>query len=233
MQTKPSIVFCHGLWADGSCFSKLIGPLQAEGYECIAAQYGLNLTAEDVALVKATIGRVSGPVILVGHSYGGSVITGAGVDDRVAGLVYIAALAPDADETSQTQQSNFPRTDVFSHIEVVDGRIWLRSEGLKYFCVDLSDEEQKLVWATQGVPQPDLFNAKVGGTAWKSKPSWYIVGKNDHTVHPDLERFFAKRMGATTYELDSSHVPMLSQPERVLDVIRAAAKGVQTATKAA
>jgi pimeloyl-ACP methyl ester carboxylesterase len=104
---------------------------------------------------------------------------------------------------------------------------------LKYFCVDLSDEEQKLVWATQGVPQPDLFNAKVGGTAWKSKPSWYIVGKNDHTVHPDLERFFAKRMGATTYELDSSHVPMLSQPERVLDVIRAAAKGVQTATKAA
>jgi pimeloyl-ACP methyl ester carboxylesterase len=78
-----------------------------------------------------------------------------------------------------------------------------------------------------------LFNAKVGGTAWKSKPSWYIVGKNDHTVHPDLERFFAKRMGATTYELDSSHVPMLSQPERVLDVIRAAAKGVQTATKAA
>ena len=232
-QNKPGIVFCHGLWADGSCFTKLIGPLQAEGYECIAAQYGLNSTAEDVALVKATIGRVSGPVILVGHSYGGTVITGAGTDDRVAGLVYIAALAPDADETSQTQQSNFPRTDVFSHIEVVDGRIWLRSEGLKYFCGDLSDEEQKLVWATQGVPQPDLFNAKVGGTAWKSKPSWYIVGKKDHTVHPDLQRFFAKRMGATTYELDSSHVPMLSQPERVLDVIRAAAKGVQTATKAA
>jgi pimeloyl-ACP methyl ester carboxylesterase len=86
-QTKPGIVFCHGLWADGSCFSKLIGPLQAEGYECIAAQYGLNSTAEDVALTKATIGRVSSPVILVGHSYGGTVITGAGTDDRVAGLV--------------------------------------------------------------------------------------------------------------------------------------------------
>src|SRR5271169_433029 len=115
--SKPGIVFCHGLWADGSCFSKVIAPLQAEGYECIAAQYGLNTTAEDVALVKATIGRVSGPVILVGHSYGGSVITGAGVDDRVAALVYICALALDADETSQTQQSNFPTTDVFSHIE--------------------------------------------------------------------------------------------------------------------
>ena len=85
MKTKPSIVFAHGLWADGSCFSKLIVPLQSEGYECIAAQYGLNTTAEDVALVKATIGRVSSPVILVGHSYGGSVITGAGIDDRVVG----------------------------------------------------------------------------------------------------------------------------------------------------
>jgi pimeloyl-ACP methyl ester carboxylesterase len=162
MQTKPSIVFCNGLWADGSCFSKLIVPLQAEGYECIAAQYGLNTTAEDVALVKATIGRVSGPVILVGHSYGGSVITGAGTDDRVAGLVYICALAPDADETSQTQQSNFPKTDVFSHIEVVDGRIWLRPEGTKYFCGDLSEQEQKLVWATQGVPNPICSRRKPG-----------------------------------------------------------------------
>jgi pimeloyl-ACP methyl ester carboxylesterase len=231
-ETKPSIVFCHGLWADGSCFSKLIGPLQAEGYECIAAQYGLNSTAEDVAVTKATIGRVSSPVILVGHSYGGTVITGAGVDDRVAGLVYICALAPDADESSQTQQSNFPRTDVFSHIDVLDGRIWLRREGTQYFCGDLSEEEQKMVWATQGVPKPDLFDAKAGGTAWKSKPSWYIVGKKDQTVHPDLERAMAKRMGATTYELDSSHVPMLSQPERALEVIRAAAKAVQE-TKAA
>ena len=226
-QTKSSIVFCHGLWADGSCFSKLIVPLQADGYECITAQYGLNTTAEDVALAKATIGRVSGPVILVGHSYGGSVITGAGTDDRVAGLVYICALAPDADETSQTQQSNFPKTEVFSHIEVVDGRIWLRPEGTKFFCGDLSEQEQKLVWATQGVPKPDLFDAKVGGTAWKSKPSWYIVANNDQTVHPDLQRFVAKRMGASTHAVDSSHVPMLSHPDMVLDVIRAAAKAVQ------
>jgi pimeloyl-ACP methyl ester carboxylesterase len=227
MATKPSIVFVHGLWADGSCFSKLIAPLQAEGYECIASQHSLNTTAEDVAVTKITIGRVSSPVILVGHSYGGSVITGAGTDDRVVGLVYICALAPDADETSQTQQSKFPKTEVFSHIEIVDGRIWLRREGTKYFCGDLSEQEQKLVWATQGVPKPDLFEAKVGGTAWKSKPSWYIVGKKDQTVHPDLERAMAKRMNATTYELESSHVPMLSQPERVLDVIRTAAKSVK------
>ena len=229
--TKPSIVFCDGLWADSSCFSKLIIPLQAEGYECVAAHYGLNSTAEDVALTKATIGRVSSPVILVGHSYGGSVITGAG--NRVVGLVYICALAPDADETSQTQQSNFPRTEVFSHIDVKDGRICLLLDGIDDFAGDLPEHQKKLVLATQGVPKPGLFEAKVGGTAWKSKPSWYIVGKKDRTVHPDLERAMAKRMGATTYELDSSHVAMLSQPERIIDVIRTAANAVKVATAVA
>src|SRR5881409_78685 len=122
-QTKPSIVFCHGIWADGSSFSKVIPALQAEGHEVMAAQYGLDTPEGDVATVKRTLGRVSSPAILVGHSYGGSVITAAGVDDRVAGLVYIAALAPDAGETSQTQQDNFPRTDVFSHIAIADGRV--------------------------------------------------------------------------------------------------------------
>src|SRR6516164_5561315 len=120
--TKPSIVFCHGIWADGSCFSKVMPALQADGHQCIAAQYSLNTTADDIATVKHTLGRVSSPAILVGHSYGGSVITGAGTDDRVAALVYIAAFAPDADETSQTQPSKFPKTDVLSHIEVADGR---------------------------------------------------------------------------------------------------------------
>jgi pimeloyl-ACP methyl ester carboxylesterase len=226
-QTKASIVFCHGLWADGSCFSKVIPTLQAEGHQVVAPQYALNTTADDVAAVRSALSRVSSPAILVGHSYGGSVITGAGIDDRVAGLVYICALAPDAEESSQTQQSNFPKTDVFSYIEVVDGRIWLLPEGIDCFCGDLSDQEKKLVWATQGVP--DLFNAKVGGTAWRSKPSWYIVGKNDRTVHPDMERFVAKRMGATTTEVASSHVPMLSHPDVVIDVIRTAAKAAQEA----
>src|SRR6202171_4211905 len=141
-QTKPSIVFCHGLWADGSCFSKVIPALQAEGHQVIAAQYALNTIADDIATVRSALGRVGSPAILVGHSYGGSVITGAGIDDRVAGLVYICALAPDADETSQTQQSNFPKTDVFSHIEVVGGRIWLRPEGTKYFCGELPEQAQ-------------------------------------------------------------------------------------------
>ena len=164
-----------------------------------------------------------------GSARGSGVSSPCSANIRVVGLVYICALAPDADETSQTQQSNFPKTSVFSHIDVKNGRIWLLPDGIDDFAGDLPEHEKKLVLATQGAPKPDLFEAKVGGTAWKSKPSWYIVGKKDRTVHPDLERFFAKRMGATTYELDSSHVPMLSQPERVVDVIRTAAKAVKLA----
>src|ERR1700741_5309604 len=163
---KPGIVFAHGLWADGSCYSKVIPGLQAEGYQVISTQNSLDSLEGDVAAVKRALGRVNSPAILVGHSYGGTVITGAGTDDRVAGLVYICALAPDDDESSQTQQSNFPTTEVFSQIDVVDGRIWLRREGTKHFCGDLPEEEQQLVWATQGVPKPELFEAKAGGTAW-------------------------------------------------------------------
>src|ERR1700694_5155288 len=120
-ETKPSIVFCHGIWADGSCFSKVILPLQAEGYEVMAVQYGLDSNVEDVAATLRTLSRVHSPAILVGHSYGGSVITAAGTDDRVAGLVYICALGPDETETSQSQVDQFPMTDVFSYAEVTDG----------------------------------------------------------------------------------------------------------------
>jgi pimeloyl-ACP methyl ester carboxylesterase len=205
----------------------LIPVLQAEGHQVMASQHGLDSLKSDVDCVIRCFGRVSGPVVLVGHSYGGTLITHAGTDNRVAALVYIAALAPDADETSQSQQQKFPVTDVFSHIEVADGRIWLKPDGIGYFAGDLPEAEQKLVWATQAGPVPDLFTQKVDGVAWRSKPSWYVVATEDRTVHPDLERFVAKRMGATTVEAASSHVPMLSQPNLVLDVIRKAASAVQ------
>jgi pimeloyl-ACP methyl ester carboxylesterase len=226
-QIKPSIVFAHGLWADGSCFSKLIPTLQAEGHEVVSTQNSLDSLEGDVAAVRRALGRVSAPTILVGHSQGGTIITHAGTDDRVAGLVYIAALAPDEDETASGLQAQFPTTPVFSHIEVAEGRIWLLPDGIGCFAGDLSEEEQQLVWATQGVPAADLFDQKAPGAAWRSKPSWYIVASNDRTVNPELERFVAERMGATTYEADSSHVPMLSKPELVIDVIREAAMSVQ------
>src|ERR1700751_4711517 len=227
-QIKPSIVFCHGIWADGSCFSKVIPPLQAEGYGVVAAQYGLDTHAGDVAAVKRTLGRVSSPAILVGHSYGGAVITSAGTDDRVVGLVYVAAVAPDADETVTGQLGKFPTTDVFKHIEPADGRVWMLPDGVQYFAGDLPEQEQKVVWATHYPPAADLFEQqklKPNDIAWKSKPSWYIVAKADRTVHPDLQRFVAKRMGATTVETNSSHVIMLSQPDLVVDMIRKAARG--------
>jgi len=220
---KKSIVFCHGIWADGSCFNKVIPALQAEGHEVMAAQYGLDTPEGDVAMVKRTLGRVGSPAILVGHSYGGSVITAAGTDDRVVGLVYISALGPDADETSQGQQAKFPTTDVFKYIEVTDGRLWLKPEGVECFAGDLPKEEQKIVYATHYAPAADLFSRNAPGVAWKTKPSWWVVANNDRTVHPDLQRFAAKRMGASIHPIDSSHVPMLSHPKFVIDVIRSAA----------
>jgi pimeloyl-ACP methyl ester carboxylesterase len=226
MSSKPSIVFAHGLWADGSCFSKVMNLLLADGYEVIATQNQLNTVADDAAAVRTALGRVSSPSVLVGHSYGGTVITAAGTDKRVAALVYICALAPEDGETSQADQDKYPKTPVFQHIEVADGRIWVRPSGIPDFAGDLPQEEQKLVWATQMVPLADLFNQPVPGAAWKMKPTYYIVGADDRTVQPDLQRFLAKRMNAKTTELQSSHVPMLSQPQGVYEVIREAAKGI-------
>jgi pimeloyl-ACP methyl ester carboxylesterase len=226
--SKPAIVFCHGIWADGSCFSKVIPPLQADGHEVIAVQYGLDSYEEDLATVKRTLNRVGSPVILVGHSYGGATITGAGVDERVVGLVYIAAVAPDAGETVQDQLDKYP-SDIFSRVEVADGRAWMLPNGTEFFAGDLSEEDQKLVWATHYAPVADLFQQQKLGkndVAWKTKPSWFVLATEDHTVHPDLQRWVSSRMGAIVTEVASSHVPMLSQPDVVIDVIRKAAASV-------
>jgi pimeloyl-ACP methyl ester carboxylesterase len=225
MPPVKSIVFAHGIWADGSCFSKLIPSLRADGYEVITAEYGLDSHSGDVDCLLRTIGRVPSPVLLVGHSYGGATITAAGTDDRVAGLVYIAAVAPDEEETTQSQLNKFPATEVFGCVDVAEGRNCLLPAGTEYFAGDLSEKEQQIVWATAMSPIHDLFDQKCPGVAWRSKPSWYVVASNDQTVHPELQRSVSKRMGATTTEVASSHVAMLSHPEVVLDVIRTAAKG--------
>jgi pimeloyl-ACP methyl ester carboxylesterase len=229
MSSKPAIVFCHGLWADGSCFSKVIPTMLADGHEVIAVQYSLESFEEDVAMVKRTLSRVGSPVILVGHSYGGATITAAGVDERVIGLVYIAAVAPDTGEAVQSQLDKYP-SDIFAHVSIADGYAWMLPSGTQFFAGDLPVEEQKLVWATHVPPhaellqQQDLSSDRVG---WRSKPSWYVLSTEDHTVHPDLQRWVSKRMGATVTEVASSHVPMLSHPDVVIDVIRKAAATVQ------
>jgi pimeloyl-ACP methyl ester carboxylesterase len=226
-QRKPTIVFCHGIFADGSCFNKVIPALQADGHEVIAVQYGLNSFEEDVATVKRTLNRGSNPVILVGHSYGGATITASGTDARVAGLVYIAAVAPDIGETVQEQLDKYP-SDIFTRVQLADGRAWMLPNATEFFAGDLSEEEQKLVWATHYPCAADLFQQqKITSTPWKSKPCWYILATKDHTVHPDLQRWVSKRMGATVVEVESSHVPMLSKPDVVIKVIRNAAKAIQ------
>jgi pimeloyl-ACP methyl ester carboxylesterase len=223
-------VFCHGIWADGSCFNKVIPALQGDGHEIISVQYGLDSFEEDVATVKRTLNRVGNPVLLVGHSYGGATITAAGVDERVVGLVYIAAVAPDAGETVQDQLDKYP-SDIFSRVEVADGRAWMLPNAPEFFAGDLSAADQKLVWATHYPPVFDLFHQqKLGANdiAWRSKPSWYVLSTQDRTVHPDLQRWVSKRMGATVTEVESSHVSMLSHPDVVIEVIRKAAAAVQT-----
>ena len=226
---KPSIVFAHGLWADGSCFSKLIPTLQAEGHEVMASQHGLDALATDVAAVKKCLARVSSPAILVGHSYGGTLITHAGMDTRVAGLVYIAALAPDADETSQSQLAKFPTSQVFGHVEVTDGRLWLKTKRGQALRGRPARGGAEAGVCDAGGAGGGHRNQKAEGTAWKSKPSWYVLATQDQTVQPDLQRFVSQRMRAATTEVTSSHVPMLSKPDVVLDVIRKAASAILTA----
>lgn len=227
--SKAAIVFCHGIWADGSCFNKVIPALQADGHEVIAVQYGLESYEEDLLTVQRTLNRVASPVLLVGHSYGGATITGAGTDERVAGLVYIAAVAPDAGETVQDQLNKYP-SDIFAQVEVADNLAWMLPEGVKFFAGDLPEDEQKLVWATHFPPCADLFNQQqltADRVAWRNKPSWFVLTTDDHTVHPDLQRWVSGRMGATVTEVASSHVPMLSQPTIIIDVIRKAAAAIQ------
>ena len=225
-QRKPAIVFCHGIWADGSCFQKVIPALRADGHEVMAAQYGLDSLKADVDASIRTFSRVHGPIVLVGHSYGGAVITYAGMDPRVEALVFIAALCPDAGETAQEQQSKFAKTDIFNYVEVGDNRVWMKPEGVEAFAGDLSAQEKGVVYATHFAPDLDLFNQKLEGTSWRSKPSWYIVATDDRTVNPELQRTYAKKMGATIMEVKSSHVPMLSRPRETLEVIRQAAATV-------
>lgn len=220
---KPSIVFAHGLWADGSCFSKLIPVLQAEGHEVVSAQNPTDSLEGDVDAVHRALDRVSGPALIVGHSWGGFVITAAGTHDKVAGLVYVAALAPDAGETPQDLFGKYDPPPLFGHLDEQDGRLWINRDGIADFCGDLPAAEQLVVWATQTSANAAVLGATTETPAWRTKPSWYLVAQQDHAIVPDLQRFMSKRIGATTREVDSSHTPMLSHPDAVLDLIRTAA----------
>lgn len=224
MSQIKNIVLVHGFWADASSYGEIIPTLLAEGYEVVAVQNPLTSLADDVAATKRALARIDGQCILVGHSWGGFVITEAGNDDRVSGLVYVAALAPDAGESTVDLLSKYAAAPAAQYFQEQEGFIWLAKEGVqKTFAGDLSTEKSALLYATQTAPSTSVLEAKVDSPAWKNKPSWYVISNNDQTVPPDLQRDAAKRMGATTVVLESSHVSMISHAEGVLNVIRAAA----------
>jgi pimeloyl-ACP methyl ester carboxylesterase len=221
-----NIVLVHGAFADGSSWSKVVTKLQAKGYNVIAVQNPLTSFADDVAAAKRAIAQVDGPILLVGHSYGGMVISEAGKDPKVAGLVYVAALVPEEGQNVIDVNAAMPTTGVEKDFHLSpDGHLTLPQKGIdEHFAQDVSPEERKIIFATQGSWAASATQEKVYNPAWKTKPSWYIVAAKDGMINPDLERFKAKLINATTLELNSSHVPMVSQPGKVADFIIAAAQ---------
>jgi len=230
-QPVKNIVLVHGAFADGSSWSKVIKILQAKGYNATAVQNPLTSFADDVAATRRVLALQNGPVILVGHSWAGVVITEAGVETNVVGLVYVAAFGPDVGETAEALGKSYPPPASFA-TAIVDkqGFMTLSTDAfVQHFAWDLPVADSKVLAATQGPINTSAFSATVSNVAWKTKPSWFIVAEKDQAISPDEERFFARRMNATTTELNTSHVPMLSKPKEVAAAIMdAAAKATTT-----
>src|SRR5215469_8181993 len=235
-QTKSSqgvrnIVMVHGAWADGSSWSKVIPLLQAKGLRVVAVQNPLTSLADDVAATKRAIALQDGPVLLVGHSYGGAVITEAGNDPKVVGLVYVAAFAPSEGESVSSAAKPFPPPPLFSEVRAdASGFLTVTAKGIaEDFAQDLPDNEKQVLTATQGATAADVFEAAITTAAWKTKPSWFVIASNDRAVAPELEKAEAAAMKATSVTVPSSHVPMLSHPKEVADLIEQAAHDVRHA----
>jgi pimeloyl-ACP methyl ester carboxylesterase len=224
---KASIVFVHGLWADGSCWNEVAPALISEGHEVISVQNPLSTLADDVAATQRAVAKLEEPIVLVGHSWGGIVITAAGTNPKVKALVYVTAFAPDENETIGQLTQEFPAA-ILQHLEPVDGYLWLTREGIqKHFAADLTEKQWEHIHYTQGPAAALLFGEKMTSPAWKEKPSWYILAKNDNAISPVLQAIMAKKIGAKTTEIETSHMPMISRPEEVLKVIRDAIASVE------
>lgn len=225
--TKPSIVLVHGAFADATGWGKIILLLEKDGYSVTAVQNPLKSIADDVATTKRAIESQPGDVILVGHSYGGAIITGAGAGNpKVKGLVYVAAFAPDAGEAIGALIAQYPATPLGTGL-VPDSAGFLYIDRAKFkeiFAKDVTDDEAAVMAATQKPVAAASFGETQAVAAWRTLPSWYVVSAQDHAINPDSERFMAKRMNATTSELDASHVSFISRPQEIAAVIKAAAE---------
>ena len=218
---KPSVVIVHGAFADGSDWAKVIPLLQAKGVHVVAVQNPLTSLEDDVAAARRAIDAQPGKVVLVGHSWGGSVITEAGANDKVSSLVYVAAFAPDAGQTSADLGKGYPAPPGTAHITAdAAGFLTMTKEGMaKYFAQDLPASTTSVMTATQGPIRGKSFEQTISVAAWKTKPSWYIVASADRMIQPALQHDLAKKIGATVATVNASHVPQQSQPAKVAQVI--------------
>src|SRR6266481_4419775 len=224
-RTHMNIVLVHGAWADGSCWSAVIERLQADGYTVTAPQFPMTQLSADVARLRQVLARQNGPTIVVGHSYGGQIMTALGTDaPNVVGLVYIAAFGLDQGESLGALLSQGPVTPALAHL-IIDkqGFGWLPEDDfVNHFAADVDPVKAKVMYAVQQALSASAFQDVMGVPAWKSLPTWYMVAANDEAIPPPAERQFAARMGATTVEIPSSHVAMVSHPENVVELIEAA-----------
>jgi pimeloyl-ACP methyl ester carboxylesterase len=227
--TPKTVVLIHGAFADGSSWEKVIPLLQAKKLNVIAVQNPLTSLADDVAAGRRVIEAQTGPVILVGHSWGGTVITELGEHTKVAALVYVAAFAPDVGEsTSDVGKRAAPPPGSASIRADSAGFLYLTPDGVaKDFAQDLPAAQTRVMAATQGPIAAKAFDEKVTKAAWKNKPSWFIVAARDRMIQPDLERAMAKKINANVTTLPTSHVPMQSRPADVAAVILAASAAVK------
>ena len=229
MTSLPNIVLVHGAWADGSCWDGVIERLQGDGYHVTAPQFPESSLGEDVARLREVLARQDGPTIVVGHSYGGQIMTALGNDGpNVDGLVYIAAFGLDEGESLGALLGQGPTPPAIAHLDVdKQGFNWLPEDDyVGYFAADVEPTKARVMFAAQQPLAGAAFGDVMGVPAWKGLPSWYLVAGNDQAIPPDAERLFAKRMGATTVEVASSHVAMVSHPEDVVKLIETAAETV-------
>ncbi|UXY50579.1 alpha/beta hydrolase [Pseudomonas tohonis] len=226
--TPPSVVIVHGAFADGSDWAKVVPLLQAKGIAVTVVQNPLTSLADDVAATQRALRNQPGKVVLVGHSWGGTVISEAGDQNNVGALVYVAAFAPEAGQISGEQGKGAPTPPGISQIKPdANGFLYLTPEGMaKDFAQDLPAEQTAVMTATQGPIRASAFEEKTTVAAWKTKPSWYVLASEDRMIHPDVQRSSAKRIGARLTELHSSHVPQQSQPADVAAVILKAVDSV-------
>jgi len=219
-----NVVLVHGAWADGSSWAEVIPLLQAAGLKVTAVQNPLTSLEDSVAATHRALALQDGPTVLVAHSWGGTVIGETGIDPKVTALVYVAARAPDAGEDFVALSAKFPTMPVRAGVRDHDGLTTISEQAfLKYFANGVAHKKAEVLYAVQEPTAASLFAERTTVAAWRSKSSWYAVSKLDQTIAPDLERFLAARMKATTVELDAGHLSLVSHPREIADLILAAA----------